>query len=571
MRWMTEKTCPPRPPSRFPAWHAAVVRPLPGGSALAWEKPKSRPVLYLRSGSLGTVGTSPPPRSDRRRFASRRFCIARQSSIHLGWRVDELGRRCDLQLDDLLDLLVNLLTLIAIAMVALEKARPEQDQDRRTWLRNFVRYSVIASPRLLQRRAAMAIARALKATRVVGGLVGYAGAPLSHLMKDSDLKKWPFICAHAVLLWYAFKTDSVWLWRILPGLIFALILVLASYPAFYVLWRGNELGDAADAGNVLRKGTRFYAIVDEPRLAHRRVLRVLSFVHPTVRRGSKKVGVGVAGVLRDFIPAALAGPFLMPLPIALIDGFIASPWPVRIAVLATGIAPLLLTFMVPLFLPLYLFQQRFTHQTVRQIAWSGTHGLRAMGPSAVIAAITSLTYASLAPTLHASGGGWFVFVHIAFDTMLAAATGSLLRDVIRTRASASSTLTALIWVSSLILVVAGLKLYVSMLSAAQPLGLIDAFKIAINFDLDSNPDIGLFLVAQTATLYWTFYVPSAFVHAVAQPVCSPYRANVWSCSRYGRTARDFGILSYGFGRTGYVREVGCEGRWVSLLRPRLSL
>jgi hypothetical protein len=137
--------------------------------------------------------------------------------------------------EDLLDLITNLLTLAAIMMVTLEKARPNHGPARLTRLKAF-KAIVLASGKVIRRRVALIVARSLKSTRVLGGPIGSVASPMFSL-----LRKYPKIqlfLALAVLTgngYFAYTTHSVWTGFLIPGVLLFCVLLLMCFPAYYVM------------------------------------------------------------------------------------------------------------------------------------------------------------------------------------------------------------------------------------------------------------------------------------------------------------------------------------------------
>jgi hypothetical protein len=176
--------------------------------------------------------------------------------------VDALGHVNMISVDDGLDLLTNLLTLLALALVAVEKARPESHHQRKRSLEDFVRTSVFGSPAIIRRRVALMMARALKGQGVIGSVLGRLGAPLMHALKGhSRLQNILVISALTLLLGFAIVNGSIWPMLIVPGLVSGVLCVGWAAPTFYIGTIYTELMERGEEyHHVTRLGSRVYPL-----------------------------------------------------------------------------------------------------------------------------------------------------------------------------------------------------------------------------------------------------------------------------------------------------------------------
>lgn len=417
---------------------------------------------------------------------------------------DGMRLGASMDLDDGLEIVTSLLTLVAIAMVALEKARPDDDGARKARLRAFLSTSILASPRRIQRTAAKIVADALRSTTGLSGLIGLVGAPLMTLFRKWGAAQSLIVIAlYGVNLAFAAISGSVWLSLILPGLALGMLLIAATYPSVYMMLNSAKFDEAVRRGDVLGDRRGQWIVIRETSGRPGAVLRLLSRIHPKVRRHEDAVAFRDRFSMLELWPLGVGLLCLLPAPLAIIDGFAFSGLIWQVGSLLVGTIFLFGPVLLILALQLPVFQTYFSRQTVRQTAWSGSHNMRVVGPSAIIAIGVTLSAIFLHPPLQTGGGGWLALVMLFADLLLALLTGERLRAVVRTRASAASSLAALVWVIFLAVMIAGLKLFLGLLLSGEPLSLWESYRIAWGLELtgpDTGRQIALFVAAQTVTL-----------------------------------------------------------------------
>lgn len=414
-----------------------------------------------------------------------------------------------MNLDDILEIATSLLTLIAIAMVALEKARPDHDESRKASLRRFLETSAFASPRRVQRSAARIVARALRGSRKVGSTLGFLGAPGMLLLGNRGGLQMLLVLALLVInIGWAVITGSLWVALILPAFGITVISVAICYPTLYVLLAPARMRqEGSPDWTFEHRGRAWVHLVTMPPGAGL-FLTILSVLHPRVMRHEGSYAFHVRDRAIDIWPLAVGLFVLLTIPLAAIDGLAASSLPYRLVTIFGGLAFLVIPIVFVWLLILTIFQDLFVKQSPAQAAWSAPHILRAAGPTGFIAAAVSLTLVLLNPSLSTSGAGWFVTINLCADLVTATITGLCIRSVIRTRANTKASLAALGWVLILALVISGAKLYVSMMLSGAPLDLLDSYRIAWGLKLGQGDPLlgfGFFIAAQTATVYWIAY------------------------------------------------------------------
>lgn len=440
-----------------------------------------------------------------------RPCLSQGLSLRPTGRYPVSQRGLKMTLDDGLDLLTNLLTLAAIALVALEKARPDQHERRKKSLERFVQVSVFASSDRIRRRVAMMMARTLKGSDRAGMVVGFLGAPLNHLLKKQPkIQNLLLLLMLGMQLTFAVLKGSIWLFWILPGFALGILSIVVFFPMAFILFSGSTLTDNLDAGQTHMRRGNVYVFMDIDHVVVRWWLKAASLFYPDIIRVGGRLAFNYRfTILPVNIALMLVVAGLVPIPLTLIDGFLLSPPPAQAITVVVGSAVIVVPALVFVMVPILAFQQQFfSAMSPRQIGWAGHHVLRAWGPSAAISATASLGYALASRAFDVQGGGWFVFANLSMDIWLAALTGIFVREVIRRRGDTVATLRAMAWVVVLVAVMAGAKLALSTLLMPMPLGIAESYRIASGLDIlqhGHRAQIGLFLVSQTASLYWLFY------------------------------------------------------------------
>lgn len=417
-----------------------------------------------------------------------------------------------MKLTDLLELLVSLLTLGAVLLVAVEKIAPTKETARKTALESFLKNSFAANPWVIQRMVAMSVARMMKRGRLVTSVGGWLGAPLvrlASLTKNQRLRRLAGLLVASVfgvLIVFCIRADGsvVWLW--LASILASIVLGIFSYPGMYALLNSKALFGAVSAGNGFNQGGQLYAQV--PSDIHRPRLERLVWLHPRLKRRSGTLYVKIAIDDRVFAPLALAVFALAPISVTLIDGFYGSPFAAQVFMTAVGALFVVMPILFIVMVPTMLFQHRFAALTPRQTVAAGRRNLSVMGPSAVIAALAAFVIAWSSQRFTGGGGGWFVSVIVAADTVAGLLTGAMLREVVKRRGSFAAGLRVLVWIVLLLLVVSALKLHAAMLLSPQAPTFVQSAAIAWGaslFDGQSTIEDALFLASQTTMIYWLIY------------------------------------------------------------------
>lgn len=406
----------------------------------------------------------------------------------------------------MLELLVSLLTLCALLIVTVDRISiPTSTLKPHSFL-TFTKYAVTESPSRIQRRIALVVARELSSSGIISSAAKMIGIPAFQVFSNARIRGALVVAFLVVQVGYALLSNSLWLKVSTPSLLLSALLFLYSYPAVYAwLRRDAVLLAAQDGPFMLAERRRFIALPPEKITAP---LRLMSRFHPRLQRFGDEIGVEPLRNDLPLAPFALAILFLIPVPLALIEGFLFSPWPVQAASALVGVSVMITPAILTVLSPILLLRRRAVLGTAGQGTWTVPAFLRSAGPSAVVATGAALAFALLTGVFHGQGGGWFLAVNLAVDTMTAIVTGMFLREVIRRRGDLIATALVLGWVFLLAAVVSAGKLYAAMLLADHPVSLMESCRIAWGLGLfePSQPQYqSLFWVAQTGCFFWLVY------------------------------------------------------------------
>ncbi|MDO9337415.1 MAG: hypothetical protein Q7T61_13525 [Caulobacter sp.] len=423
--------------------------------------------------------------------------------------------------EDILDLVGNLLTLVAIFMVVAEKAAPSKNGTRIEQLRRFVDFSVFASPGRIRSRAALMMARFLsgrwiKPSKRVGALLGYILIPLVVLPKSVKFPAIPAIfVAFGLEVFFAAKGNSIFV--ILTPIALALFVLVLLYliPIIHLFFfsEGQSTG-YFDEKIHFRRGPDEYGILTPKSKLAKLTISIIKVAHPHIAVDNGRIGVKLGSIRYMMLGIAFAAALLFTVPLLFIDGFIMSPWPVQIALAVTVLGLQIGILLTPILVINSSIEPLLApNRPPREIAWGATHVMRAFGPTAIVSALVCTLFVTLTPELRSRGGAWLFFVVFTADVWLSIATGFFLRNVIRHRGDLIQTIQAVGWIAFLFLVSGGLKLFVATAFSPLSMSIIEAYRFSTGYCAFTGTCVfsfPYFALSQLASCYWLIYVVLMF-------------------------------------------------------------